>query len=225
MTTSQDGLLPVERECASAVIDFIMERENEDEGPGFSIDEVAEIIARHRQALASSPSGESDAPKIYVQWSEDGQYIRKWQREPFQAGSPYSVVAADERLSLVARRIVHWVEAVEDLDDDLEYLNSRDGWDDIHETAMLAREALNVTCKDDLQGAWTEADVERIHEGLQRALEMAVLTLAFHGRDRGGDRWEKTLDNLEELARKTDPIIRAALSAMSPAATEEVDHD
>lgn len=51
-------------------------------------------------------------------------------------------------------------------------------------------------------------------EALQKGLEFAVLTLAFHGRDRGTDREAKMLDDLEQLARELDPLMRRALVAI-----------
>lgn len=56
-----------------------------------------------------------------------------------------------------------------------------------------------------------KVEVER---GLKDALYLAVSTLAFHGRDRGTDRQDSMLDGLEEVARKADPTIRAALAAL-----------
>lgn len=50
--------------------------------------------------------------------------------------------AAD--LELIARRIVEWVRAVDDDPDDLAYLNGSDGWNDIRETAAMARRALGL---------------------------------------------------------------------------------
>ena len=52
---------------------------------------------------------------------------------------------------------------------------------------------------------------------LTEALYFAVCTLAFHGRDRGTDRQEKMLDDMEDLARDLDPRVRAALAVLSPA--------
>lgn len=43
-----------------------------------------------------------------------------------------------EALLLIARRVVEWMRAVDDIQDDLEYLNSGDGWDDMRETAAMA---------------------------------------------------------------------------------------
>jgi len=51
-----------------------------------------------------------------------------------------------------------------------------------------------------------------LREALQASLEFACLTLAFHGRDRGTDRQERMLDDLEELARKLDAQVRKALA-------------
>lgn len=45
-------------------------------------------------------------------------------------------------LLLVALRVVEWMRAVDDGGDDLEYLN-RDGWDDMRETAEMARRAVS----------------------------------------------------------------------------------
>lgn len=28
--------------------------------------------------------------RIYIQWSDDGQFIRKWSREPFEGGEAFS---------------------------------------------------------------------------------------------------------------------------------------
>ncbi|MCC4234508.1 hypothetical protein LL253_17690 [Sphingobium soli] len=43
------------------------------------------------------------------------------------------------QLELIARRVVEWVRAVDDDADDLDYLNGPDGWNDIRETAAMAR--------------------------------------------------------------------------------------
>ena len=51
-------------------------------------------------------------------------------------------------------------------------------------------------------------------EALQKGLEFAVLTLAFHGRDRGTDREAKMLDDLEQLARELDPLMRQAIASL-----------
>lgn len=41
----------------------------------------------------------SDTPTaIYVQWSDDGQHIRKWSHEPFDRGTAF--VDADELIAL-----------------------------------------------------------------------------------------------------------------------------
>jgi hypothetical protein len=53
---------------------------------------------------------------------------------------------------------------------------------------------------------------------LTEALYFAVCTLAFHGRDRGTDRQEGMLDDLEKLARDLDPRIRAARASLSTVA-------
>lgn len=50
--------------------------------------------------------------------------------------------ASDDKLLVIAKRIVEWVRAVDDETDDLEYLNSGEGWDDIHETAEMAKRAI-----------------------------------------------------------------------------------
>lgn len=56
--------------------------------------------------------------------------------------------------------------------------------------------------------------IEVIREALKEALHLAVWTLAFHGRDRGTDRQEKMLDDLEGQARKVDPLVRSAFSSL-----------
>lgn len=48
-----------------------------------------------------------------------------------------------EELVLVAKRVVEWMRAVDDEEDDLQYLNgSADGWGDMRETAAIAAAAL-----------------------------------------------------------------------------------
>ena len=51
-------------------------------------------------------------------------------------------------------------------------------------------------------------------DALRKALNLAVMTLAFIGRDQGTTRIEATLDGLCELAKEADPIIRAALASI-----------
>ena len=57
--------------------------------------------------------------------------------------------------------------------------------------------------------------MEEAERVLNRGLELAVLTLAFHGRDRGTNRLESTLDGLEELARKHETEARPAIAALA----------
>lgn len=66
---------------------------------------------------------------------------------------------------------------------------------------------------------------DELREALQASLEFACLTLAFHGRDRGTDRQERMLDDLEELARKLDPQMRKALASTDMAGAEKLAQD
>lgn len=58
---------------------------------------------------------------IYVRWSDDGQHIRKWSREPFEGGEPMysrSFLLSEERVeagreaileNLRDRRLLKWL--------------------------------------------------------------------------------------------------------------------
>lgn len=64
-----------------------------------------------------------------------------------------------------------------------------------------------------LSGIDPEA-VAKAREALNKSLEFVVFFLAFTGRDYGSDRWDKTLGQLLESARKEDARIREALAAL-----------
>lgn len=55
------------------------------------------------------------------------------------------------------------------------------------------------------------AAIDAAENFVNHALEFAVLTLAFLGRDRGTDRLDKTLDDICDLARNIDKEARSLL--------------
>jgi Restriction alleviation protein Lar len=63
-----------------------------------------------------------------------------------------AVVAVDQ-LTIVAKRIVEWMRAVDDEADDLAYLNA-DGWADMRETAQMARTALDAAKASEVGEGW-----------------------------------------------------------------------
>lgn len=70
--------------------------------------------------------------------------------------------------------------------------------------------------RDEAIAAWNTraAPPAMDREALQKGLEFAVLTLAFYGRDRGTDREAKMLNDLEQLARELDPLMRQAIASL-----------
>ena len=56
---------------------------------------------------------------------------------------------------------------------------------------------------------------DKLREALDKSLQFACLTLAFHGRDRGTDHQEKMLDDLEVLARELDPLVREQIEVLN----------
>lgn len=60
-----------------------------------------------------------------------------------------------------------------------------------------------------------QSEREVIESALKEALYLAVVVIAFIGRDKGTSRLDDTLEGLTRVALRTDPLIRNALDKLN----------